>query len=443
MMVVLVAWVARPDLLGVTSFVRASFLDPATYHPLLGFFHSGALPLGPLLAAWVKLAMSLFSPVSEGGYVVFVADGLKVGKEGRKMPAVKSLHQESANNSKAEYIMGHSFQVLSLLVADVAGQVVAVPLLARICEGVVWKRSGQRKSQLAKLADMFLEVTGLAGVRALLVADAYYASRTVIDPLLTQGHQLVSRVRKNAVAFEPAPVPKRRGRGRPKKYGRKVRLRDLFKGWQSFGEAPSPVYGERDITIQYRSVDLLWRPVGRLIRFVLVKHPTRGNLILLCTALELDPLAVIKIYGLRFKIEVSFRQALHTLGGYAYHFWMMAMTPLRRGDGDQHMERRSVPYQQDVARKLDAYHRYVQLACIVQGLLQHLAINFGPTVWATFRDWLRTMKTALIPSEMVTARALRACLPQYLLDTSGEHELKKFILDRADYDRIPGFSMAA
>lgn len=443
MMVVLVAWVARPDLLGVTSFVRASFLDPATYHPLLGFFHSGALPLGPLLAAWVKLAMSLFSPVSEGGYVVFVADGLKVGKEGRKMPAVKSLHQESANNSKAEYIMGHSFQVLSLLVADVAGQVVAVPLLARICEGVVWKRSGQRKSQLAKLADMFLEVTGLAAVRALLVADAYYANRTVIDPLLTQGHQLISRVRKNAVAFEPAPVPKRRGRGRPKKYGRKVRLRDLFKGWQSFCEAPSPVYGERDITIQYRSVDLLWRPVGRLIRFVLVKHPTRGNLILLCTALELDPLVVIKIYGLRFKIEVSFRQALHTLGGYAYHFWMMAMTPLRRGDGDQHMERRSVPYQQDVARKLDAYHRYVQLACIVQGLLQHLAINFGPTVWATFRDWLRTMKTALIPSEMVTAHALRACLPQYLLDTSGEHELKEFILDRADYDRIPGFSMAA
>ena len=217
----------------------------------------------------------------------------------------------------------------------------------------------------------------------------------------------------------------------------------MFKGWQSFAEAPSPVYGEQDVTIQYRTVDLLWRPVGRLVRFVLVKHPTRGRLILLATALDLAPLAIIKLYGLRFKIEVSFRAALHTLGGYAYHFWMMAMTPLRRGDGDQHLERASLRFQRDVARKLDAYHRYVQLACIVQGLLQHLAINFAPTVWATFRSWLRTMKTDLIPSEMVTAHALRACLPQFLLNASDERELKKFILDRADYDRIPGFTMAA
>ncbi len=443
MMVVLVAWVARSDLLGVTSFVRASFLAPATYHPLLGFFHSSALPLAPLLAAWVKLAMSLFSPVTEGGFIVFVADGIKVGKEGRKMPAVKCLHQESANNSKAEYIMGHSFQVLSLLVTDISAQTVAVPLLARICEGLVWKHSGPRRSQLAKLADMFLEVTGLAAVRGLLVADAYYANRTVIEPLLAQGHQLVSRVRKNAVAFEPATEPERRGRGRPKKYGRKVQLLQLFKGWQSFCEAPSPVYGEQDVTIQYRSVDLLWRPVGRIVRFVLVKHPTRGNIILLCTALTLAPLAIIRIYGLRFKIEVSFRQALHTLGAYAYHFWMMTMTPLRRGDGDQHLERRPVSYQKDVARKLEAYHRYVQLACIVQGLLQNLAINFAPTVWASFSGWLRTMKTDLIPSEMVTAHALRSHLPHFLMDTSSERELKKFILDRADYERIPGFGMAA
>ena len=130
LMVVLLAWVARPDLLGVTSFVRASFLEPAAYHPLLAFFHSTALPLAPLLAAWVKLAMSLFSHVNEAGYVVFVADGIKVGKEGRKMPAVKCLHQESQDNSKAEYIMGHSFQVLSLLVANGAGQAFAVPLLS-------------------------------------------------------------------------------------------------------------------------------------------------------------------------------------------------------------------------------------------------------------------------------------------------------------------------
>jgi hypothetical protein len=443
MAVVLLAWAARPDLLGVTSFVRGSFLAPACYQALLHFFHSSALDLPSLLRLWVKFALTRFCPVTEAGYVVFAADGLKVAKEGKKMPAVKSLHQESENNSKAEYIMGHSFQVISLLVTAATGQVVAVPLLSRICEGLVWKRSGPRRSLLDKLAGMFLEVVGIAGLPSVLVADAYYASAKVIQPLGAQGHHLVSRVRKNAVAYEPAPKPKTKHRGRPKKYGRKIRLRDLFKGWQAFTEAPSPVYGEQNITIQYRSVDLLWRPTGQIVRFVLVKHPTRGNLILLSSALTMDPLAVVKIYGLRFKIEVSFKQSLHTLGGYAYHFWMSGMKPIRVGSGNQHLDRRPDRYKRDVARKLDAYHRYVQLGCIVQGLLQHLAINFRHSVWASFGTWLRTMKTDLIPSEMVVAHALRTHLPEFLLDSSSDLELKKFILDRADCSRVPGFDMAA
>jgi len=443
MTVVLIAWAARPDLLGVTSFVRASFLNAGCYHLLLNFFHSNALVLPMLIEAWVKLAMTLFSPVTEAGYVIFAADGLKVAKEGKKMPAVKCLHQQSEDNTKPEYIMGHSFQVVSLLVTAGTGQVLAVPLLSRISEGLRWTRSGQRKSLLDKLAAMFLDVASVAAMPALLVVDAYYASRKVIDPLLAKGLHLISRVRKNAVAYETAPAPKTKKRGRPKKYGPKVRLRDLFKGWQAFIEAPSPVYGEKNTTIQYRCVDLLWRPVGQLVRFVLVKHPTRGKLILLSTVLDMDPLTVIKIYGLRFKLEVSFKQALHTLGAYAYHFWMKAMTPISWGSANQCVDRRSTTYKQAVARKLDAYHRYVQLACIVQGLLQHLAINFRQSVWAAFKSWLRTMKTDLVPSEMVVAQALRSHLPEFLLDSSNNAELKKYILDRAQCDRMPGVTMAA
>jgi hypothetical protein len=38
----------------------------------------------------------------------------------------------------------------------------------------------------------------------------------------------------------------------------------------------SPVYGERNVILRYRICDLLWRPAGRLVRFVAVIHPTRG-----------------------------------------------------------------------------------------------------------------------------------------------------------------------
>ena len=440
---VLAAIAIRPDLLGVTSFVRGSFLDPVFYRSFLNHFHSTGVGLALLLEAWVKLAMRLFQPVTAGGYVVFAADGLKVPKEGKKMPAVKSLHQESADNSKAEFIMGHSFQAVSLLAGSPTGQVVAVPMISRICEGLIWSYSKKRLTLLDKLAELFLSVVRIAKVPAILVADAYYASRKVIKPLLAEGHHLITRARINSVAYWPAKKERKRKRGRPKQYGAKVRLRNLFKAAHSFSEASSPVYGEQGVTIRYRQVDLLWRPVGRMVRFVLVKHPTRGRLILMSTCLELDALTIIKLYGLRFKIEVSFKQAIHTLGTYAYHFWMMPMKPIKRCSGNQNLVGKSEEYREAVQRKMNAYHRYVQLGCIAQGLLQHLAINYRNLVWTKFRSWLRTMNTNMIPSEMVVASALRSSFPEFLLDRTSEPELKKFLLDRAECDKIPGFRLAA
>jgi hypothetical protein len=187
-----------------------------------------------------------------------------------------------------------------------------------------------------------------------------------------------------------------------------LRLRDLLADSEAFTSVPSPVYGEANVTIAYRCVDLLWRPVGRLVRFVLVRHPVRGTLMLLSTDITMDPLDVIILCGYRFKIELGFRQALHVVGTYAYHFWMMAMTPIRRVTGNQYMHHKSELYRLRVRRKLAAYHRYVQLGCIAQGLLQYLALSCPSTVWQLFRSWLRTMHRDRPPP---SSSSLTPCAP--------------------------------
>lgn len=159
---------------------------------------------------------------------------------------------------------------------------------------------------------------------------------------------------------------------------------------------------------------------------------------ILMTTLTLPaPLDLLRLYGYRFKIEVSFKQALHTLGTYAYHFWMKALPPLRKGSGNPYLHRETEPYRQQIKRKVAAYHRYIQLGGIAQGLLPYLSVTFGKTVWRCFGSGLRTMNQDKAPSEMVVAQALRASLPKFLVVKHGSHDLEKFIVENADVSRMP------
>ena len=104
----------RTELLGVTSIVRALNLRPNLYNLLRKHFHSSAVKLDRLSALWVQAVLRLFpSPVSVNGRLVLVADGIKAPRRGKKMRAVKLLHQQSESNTKPEYIMGHSMQAIS------------------------------------------------------------------------------------------------------------------------------------------------------------------------------------------------------------------------------------------------------------------------------------------------------------------------------------------
>ncbi|MEO8316134.1 MAG: transposase [Pseudomonadota bacterium] len=421
---------ARPDLLGVTSIVRALSLTAKCYDRLLDNFHSKAVDVDALSRLWTRQVLKVFSPFRLQGRPVFLGDGLKVPKSGLKMPAVKRLHQASDNNTKPEYIFGHSIQAIGVLVAA-AGSYFAVPLTARIHEGVKFTNRDQRS-----LPQKFCTLIDSLGLSEpfVLIADAYYACTAVCTWAFEQGCTLISRLRRNAVAYElPAPPQGPRKRGRPRLYGRKIKLRTLFDGpesaWQS---AASPVYGERDVTLRYQCLDLIWRPLRRLVRFVLVDHPTRGRCIFLCTDLTLPALQIIEGYGLRFKIELSFKQALRVVGAYAYHFWMAPMRKITRKGGTQFLHRASERYRIAVRRKLAAYHRHIQLGLIAQGLLQYLAVTAPQLVWNSFGSWLRTIRPGLPPSELVTTIALRHALPQFLAHSPADDIFTKFLRDRLD-----------
>ena len=164
--------------------------------------------------------------------------------------------------------MGHSLQAVSLLV-QAASSFFAVPLAVRIHEGLVVQ------SRSTHPARQMLALLGIAAVEQpfYFVADAQYAAHKIVAGLLKQNNHLLTRMKSNAVAYTAYQQRGPRKRGRPWSHGSKIKLSSLWQASSDFQPAPSPVYGESKVIIQYRVRDLLWRPAGRLVRFVAVIHP--------------------------------------------------------------------------------------------------------------------------------------------------------------------------
>ena len=111
---------------------------------------------------------------------------------------------------------------------------------------------------------------------------------------------------------------------------------------------------------------------------------------------------------------------------------MAAMTPLRRASGNQYLHHKSETYRHAVRRKIAAYHRYIQLGLIAQGLLQILSATTPTLVWRSFGSWIRTIRPGLAPSEQVAAITLRNMFPEFLASAAKTTIFTKFLRDRLD-----------
>jgi hypothetical protein len=242
----------------------------------------------------------------------------------------------------------------------------------------------------------------------IIVLDAYFAVgpvflilKTMIDSNGKRLVHLVTRAKSNVVGYEDPP-PKTGRKGRPKKYGKKVKLIKLFENkLNEFQESSIEIYREKK-TVFFLFLDLIWKPIGEKVRFVLVIDGEE-NFMLMCSDLTLSPQDIIKAYSYRFKIEVSFKVLKHLMGVFFYHFWTSVWPKIgKRVECD--LSSVSADSERLIAQTTNAIEGFVNFGCIATGIVQIISLNFHNTIWKSYRGWLRTI-TSVIPTEE-TARSV-------------------------------------
>jgi hypothetical protein len=132
--IIIVGLIVRFDHYGTTSFIRWLFIDPQYYGLLLHFFRTSSWTVGVLMDRWTKAVINRYPIVEFNGRALQIGDTIKVGKEARKMPAVKTLRQDSQDNAKPEFIRGHHFAFIGVLAGSIA-RAFCVPVQGQLTEG--------------------------------------------------------------------------------------------------------------------------------------------------------------------------------------------------------------------------------------------------------------------------------------------------------------------
>lgn len=445
--VTVAGFLTRRDDLGVTSFIRSLDLDPSTYDSLIHFLrHSKAFDLEEIRMALALLMALSGLMVMVNGQFVLVGDGTARKHYGYFMPAVTKLARYADKAVQASYFYGQQWGAIGAVLTN-GEQYVCAPISLTIQAGVsgisswipeeqegvvnaadeallkrIWLRT---RSQLELMACNTFRIAGLIGP-CLLVLDRFYLGSSLLNTLRALNEKaenkvnVVTRARMNTVGYELPPERPSDMRGRPRKRGEKVRMKDLFSHPDDFSTAKVNMYGT-PMEIRFLVKDLLWKN-NQLLRFVAVIRPDGSQAVFVSTDLTLSATQIVETYCLRSTIETGFRSLKQDFAGLMGRFWTGALPRLNRyrtKESPAPLESVTDPRQRrKILDTLDSYERYATCAGVAMGLAQLIALNpeFAETVRSS--RWLRTQRGGRVSAATVvyylssSFSALMASAPQ-------------------------------
>jgi len=415
----------RTDTYGVTSIIRALCLEPLCYPCLLHFFHSAAWNVPALLLYWWRWLIRQEVAYAVNNRIVMTGDHTKNVKDGRKIPEVETLHQDSETGSKPSYFRGHHWGFIGLL-TNAGKKFWSTPMWAEI------HRDDLEEKRSTRIVSTAIAISHAINTKAYLVLDAFFAVGPVFNTACTAADSclhIITRAKKNVVAWLPAPKKEPGKRGRDPIYGEKLKLMGLFdSGAFPFSTMSAQIYDSVE-TVKYLVLDLLWKPAKTTIRFVLVES-SHGRIIIMSSDLKLSAHQAIFLYCRRASIETLFNSLKNLLGGLCYHFWSKYLQPSSRRPAKKSSPPTVSSKPEKTKNTLAAIEKFVVIQIIVLGALQMMALKFSREIIKGAHCWLRT-PPGNVPSEFITKIAVENTIRNNIV-AFAKNTITRVILEKRD-----------
>ena len=270
----------------VASWLRAcgAGRDYKRYYYLLGSVGRKALAIAGVL---LRILLKRLPGDGPGTPLVFAIDDSPTKRYGPHVEGAGKHHNPTPGPAGSPFLYGHVWVCLARLVRHSLWGAIALPILSHLyirAKDVGWMAAYygwqfHTKLELAAAQiEWLVQQLGPDHPPIWVVTDGAYVKRPFLKRVLGAGVTVISRLRCDAALWSLPPVVdpgQKKGRGRPPKYGKDridlARRAAQTRGWQT---GLFSLYG-RLVVKKYKTFLATYKPVGGVIRVVLVREPDR------------------------------------------------------------------------------------------------------------------------------------------------------------------------
>jgi hypothetical protein len=245
-----------------------------------------------------------------------------------------------------KFIYGHLWVTLSAIARHKNFGTIGLPLLARMyVKAKDIKNAGlffqSKTEQAVELSKWAYNCCKSLQKRLWIVTDGGFTRASFLKPVVKTGAVIVTRLRKDAVFYAELKQPKKRKRGRPRKYGKRIKLADIVNSFDGWFKIRAIVYGKQE-SKDVKVFKALYKPAGCMVQVLIVRESKSSFRAFMCTDLEACAVEILEAIADRDAIEQNFsdlkqiegagQQQVRTISGNigAFHLnlWLHSLIEL-------------------------------------------------------------------------------------------------------------------